>query len=295
MAGKLPIILLAAAEGDVLQTMSEAIPRDRFAPLAARSWASVSESLGEIPIAGAIVHYRLEDADAMRFCAGLRELKTPDLPIVLLLPEVGRHARPGEPFDVAIKFPLPPGILLDNLLRVMAKHDTRLNNAITNLAAEVAWRAGDIEEKTYYEILEVTSSARHDEVVAAYDRFSLRFHPDRLRLLPDDDATKQAAATFYVFVTEAYQVLTNGRKRKAYDAGLRKGKFRFDESQLHEKRKSLPELASSPNAKRYLRLAEQQLGASQEESAIMMIDMALGIEPNNLELRRYKEKLKRKS
>ena len=152
MAGKLPIILLAAADGEVLQAISQALPRDRFAPLAARSWASVCESLGDIPIAGAIVHYRLEDAEAVPFCAGLRDLKSPALPIVLLLPEVGRRARAGEPFDIAVRFPLAPAVLLDNLLKVMAKHDKRLGQAISNLAAEVAWRAGDIEDKTYYEI-----------------------------------------------------------------------------------------------------------------------------------------------
>lgn len=296
MTQKLPIVLIAAADDEILTAVSHALPPERFAPLAARSWGSVAESLGVIPLAAAIVHYALEDAEAVGFCYGLRSLpKHANLPIVLLLPGLGRLPTPDEPFDAAIGFPVAPAVLLDNVVKVMAKHDERLLEAISNLKAEVAWRVGDIENKTYYEILEVTSSTGYDDIVKAYDRFSLRFHPDRLRLLPDDDDTRIMAKTFYVHVTEAYQVLTNARKRKVYDAGLAKGKFRFDPAVLATEKRNVIDHAELTSAKRYLRLAEQQLARGDRESAIMMARMALNAEPENRHIGRYVERLERES
>ena len=296
MTQKLPIVLIAAAENEILTAVSEALPAERFAPLAARSWGSVAESLGVIPLAAAIVHYVLEDTEAVAFCYGLRGLpKHTNLPIVLLLPGVGRLPRPDEPFDAAIGFPVGPAVLLDNLIKVMAKHDEKLRTAISNLRAEVAWRVSDIENKTYYEILEVTPSTGYDDVVKAYDRFSLRFHPDRLRLLPDEDDTKILAKKFYVRVTEAYQVLTSTRKRKLYDGGLAQGVLRFDPAVLSTQKRNVTDYAELTSAKRYLRLAEQQYARGDRESALMMARMALNAEPDNRHIGRYVEKLERES
>lgn len=296
MTEKLPIVLIVAAEDEVLSAVSQALPQERFAPLATRSWAAVTESLGVIPLAAAIVHYVIEDADAVAFCSGLRAMpKYVNLPIVLLLPGVGRLPRPDEPFDAAISFPVAPPVLVDNVIKVMAKHDEKLRRAISNLKAEVAWRVSEIEDKTYYEILEVTTSTGYDDIVKAYDRFSLRFHPDRLRLLPDEDDTKILAKKFYVHVTEAYQVLTNTRKRKLYDAALAKGVFRFDPAMLAAQKRNVVDHAELASSKRYLRLAEQQLARGDRESALMMVRMALNAEPENRHIGRYLEKLERET
>ena len=217
------------------------------------------------------------------------------MPIVLLLPGVGRQPLPDEPFDAAINYPIAPPVLLDNLIKVMAKHDQTLQRAISNLKAEVAWRGGDIDDKTYYEILEVTPSTGYDEIVKAYDRFSLRFHPDRLRLLDDGDSTKKLAKKFYVHVTEAYQVLTNQRKRKLYDAGLGEGRLRFDPSDIPTQKRSVSDYATLTSTKRYLRLAEQQLARGDRPSAVMMVRMALTAEPENRHIGRYLEKLEQES
>lgn len=296
MTAPLPIVLIVGAEDEALAEIGACVSTKLYAPLVARSWASVAESLGVIKLAAAVVHWVIEDADPVSFCAGLRSLeKQQNLPIILLLPGVGRAPLEGEPFNIAMKFPSGPGVLADNLSRVIGHDRERLSEAVRNLKMELAYRTDSIDDKTYYEILEVTPSSGFDEITTAYDRFSIRFHPDRLRLLPAAErSVRPLANRFYVYVTEAYQVLTDHRRRKAYDAGLSGGNMRLDETAaLPDERRSYPDMASHPNAKRYLRLAEQQVARGDMKSAAMMGRMALGIEPDNRHIGRLLETLER--
>ena len=64
---------------------------------------------------------------------------------------------------------------------------------------------------TLYEILGVEPTATPDEVLKAYRRLAMQYHPDRN---PGDDD----AARAYREVTEAYEVLGDPARRAAYDA-----------------------------------------------------------------------------
>jgi len=77
-----------------------------------------------------------------------------------------------------------------------------------------------MSKRDYYEVLGVARNASADDLKKAYRRLAMKFHPDRN---PDN---KDAEASFKE-AKEAYEVLTDERKRAAYDqfghAGLEAG------------------------------------------------------------------------
>jgi molecular chaperone DnaJ len=67
-----------------------------------------------------------------------------------------------------------------------------------------------MSKKDYYEILGVAKSATADEIKKSFRRLAMKYHPDRN---PDD---KTAEAKFKE-AKEAYEVLTDDKRRAAYD------------------------------------------------------------------------------
>ncbi len=65
-------------------------------------------------------------------------------------------------------------------------------------------------EKDFYEILGVPRNANDDEIKKAYRKKAMQYHPDRN---PGD----KVAEDKFKEATEAYDVLSNGEKRKMYD------------------------------------------------------------------------------
>jgi hypothetical protein len=286
-------VLVVAALDEHLAAIGEEIPDDRYAPLAARSWASVEAFLGDRPLAAAVIHYKLADVGAIEFARRLRARPgLAELPIVLLLPSVGRAAQPGEPFDIAIRFPCGPGVLADNLAKVMAASDEAVRAAVDDLKVELGQRLVGIDKKTYYEVLDVDREARRDEIIDAYDRFSLRFHPDRIKyhLAAEDAQTQEQARNFYLLVTEAYQTLLDPAKRKRYDRELKAGRLRFDPS-LYQTIDDLSKVTNVENAKRYLRLAQKELDRGDKAAASVFFKMAQAVDPENDEIRQRLEDL----
>jgi molecular chaperone DnaJ len=66
------------------------------------------------------------------------------------------------------------------------------------------------EKRDYYELLGVERKATPDEIRSAYRKLALKYHPDRN---PDD---KEAEAKFKS-ISEAYDVLSDEKKRQLYD------------------------------------------------------------------------------
>ncbi len=67
-----------------------------------------------------------------------------------------------------------------------------------------------MEKKDYYSILGVTKTATPEEIKAAYRKLALKYHPDRN---PDN---KEAEEKFKE-AAEAYEVLSDEKKRRQYD------------------------------------------------------------------------------
>jgi molecular chaperone DnaJ len=65
-------------------------------------------------------------------------------------------------------------------------------------------------KRDYYEVLGVERSADEKEIKKAYRRVAMKYHPDRN---PDDPQADEK----FKEATEAYDVLTDGEKREAYD------------------------------------------------------------------------------
>lgn len=74
------------------------------------------------------------------------------------------------------------------------------------------FRNKDIEEKTLYEDLELTSNASSKDIKQAYIDLSKKYHPD---LNPDDPE----AATRFNEISHAYSVLSKAQLRRKYDRG----------------------------------------------------------------------------
>lgn len=63
--------------------------------------------------------------------------------------------------------------------------------------------------KDYYKILGVSKTATDDELKKAYRKLALKFHPDKNQAPGAEEKFKQ--------IGEAYDVLSDPRKRQIYD------------------------------------------------------------------------------
>ncbi len=67
-----------------------------------------------------------------------------------------------------------------------------------------------MSKRDYYEVLGVAKNASDDEIKKAYRKLAMKFHPDRN---PDDKTAEEK----FKEAKEAYEVLSDGDKRAAYD------------------------------------------------------------------------------
>lgn len=87
---------------------------------------------------------------------------------------------------------------------------------------EVLYIHGQLDDVDHYQLLGVDTEAQRRQLRKAYFRMSKRFHPDRFyrKILGDFEPMIEA---IFQRVTQAYQTLTNDRKRREYDASLKQG------------------------------------------------------------------------
>ncbi len=150
-------------------------------------------------------------------------------------------------------------------------------------AAEVRALAGLVDELDYYQLLEIPRDAPASAVKRAYYDATRRLHPDVNRSLPGAD--REALEGVARRVTEAYQVLRDGRRRKAYDAQLAAGaggRIRLAEAEAQAEREALDHhMGHTPNGRRFFNLARADLDRGDLTGALRSLRTALTFEPDN--------------
>ena len=80
------------------------------------------------------------------------------------------------------------------------------------------------ERKDYYKILGVSKDADSNEIKKSYRKLALKYHPGIFSLIQDRQVTlaeeeRAAAEVMFKDVGEAYEILSDDRKRQQYDMG----------------------------------------------------------------------------
>jgi DnaJ-class molecular chaperone len=157
-------------------------------------------------------------------------------------------------------------------------------------AAEIRALAGLLDELDYYQLLETQRDCSTSELKNAYYSLSRRFHPDANRHHPAElrASTERIAKR----LTEAWSVLRDPRRRRAYDQKLTSGegvRIQLAEAEAVADKKSVEErLGATPNGRRYFTLAHTDIDRGDLKSAVRNLQMALTFEPQNAY---FKEKL----
>jgi DnaJ-class molecular chaperone len=137
-----------------------------------------------------------------------------------------------------------------------------------------------LERVDYYRLLRVDKGADGNTIRAGYHRMRRELHPDGYLQAPPElrDALDRIARR----LNEAYVVLRDSTRRAAYDRGLGEGELRYV-AELAERVKTEREAASgtTPNGKRFYRMAMEALDAKDLPRAASNLKMALTFEPKN--------------
>ena len=80
-------------------------------------------------------------------------------------------------------------------------------------------------EKNYYDILGVKKDASKDDIRRAFKKLSVKYHPDKH--INDSEEDKKKAEEKFKEINEAYETLSDDKKRQEYDNPISEG-FGFD-------------------------------------------------------------------
>ena len=150
--------------------------------------------------------------------------------------------------------------------------------------AEVRALSGLIDELDYYQLLEVPGDAPSSVVKRAYYQATRRLHPDHNRHLEGGD--REALGRIARRVAEAYQVLRDPGRRKAYDEQLvseaKANRIQLVQAEAKAGQDALEaQMGKTPNGRRFFGLARSDIERSDFESAKRNLKMAMTFEPSN--------------
>jgi DnaJ-class molecular chaperone len=75
----------------------------------------------------------------------------------------------------------------------------------------------DLNSEDFYAILGLDQSATDDDIRRSYKRLALKYHPDKQGSKSDEE--KKDAENKFKKVAEAYEILSDKKKRRIYDEG----------------------------------------------------------------------------
>ena len=162
---------------------------------------------------------------------------------------------------------------------------------------EVDALAKIIDELNYYQLLQVEPSVTSRNLKLAYYEISRTYHPDTNTTL--DAGARESCHRICKVVTEAYCVLRDPRKRKAYDAHLKSGsglRMQLAAARAaHQKKQSELRTGTTPQGRQFLHKAEEEMRRDHLASAIQNMQMALTFEPSNAQFKELLEELRKSS
>jgi DnaJ-class molecular chaperone len=159
---------------------------------------------------------------------------------------------------------------------------------------EITALAKIMDELDYYQLLNVEPRASTAEIRKAFHMSSRAFHPDANRDLTGDlrDQCQQISKR----ITEAYCVLRDTRRRKAYDARILEGnslRIQIAEArQAHDEQRKASRSGVTPQGRQFFARAEADLKTGNLAGAIQNIQMAQTFEPNNAGFKSMLEELR---
>jgi DnaJ-class molecular chaperone len=147
---------------------------------------------------------------------------------------------------------------------------------------EILALAKILDELDYYQVLHIQRGASAGEVRQAFHASSRAFHPDANRHL--DAEYRNAISLIAKRITEAYTVLRDAKRRRAYDEGRSEGQVRMQiaEAEAKAEQQATVELeGATPNGRRYSALARQDMGRGDLAAALRNLQTAATFEPTN--------------
>ena len=155
------------------------------------------------------------------------------------------------------------------------------SNILNQLASFARAVAPTLDTKSYYDLLNVTTSSNIPDIRQAYYKVAAQLHPDRYVQMTDADA-RDKLNTIYARITEGYRVLTDPVKRKEYDEALAKGQKRLVTTQRDRKGpKAQDEAVQNPDARRFFRLGVTALEQRDYRGAALNFKLALAYDPTS--------------
>ena len=157
---------------------------------------------------------------------------------------------------------------------------------------EIRALAGILDELDYYRLLNLERGAPASEIKAAFHRTSRAYHPDANRDLEPE--LRIEVERISKRVTEAYTVLRDPRRRKAYDDKLGSGDgVRIQLAEARQKQAKAT--ATTPQGQQFLKKAQQDMNRGDYASAARNLQTARTFEPQNEYLKDLLAEAKRKA
>jgi curved DNA-binding protein CbpA len=137
-----------------------------------------------------------------------------------------------------------------------------------------------LERLDYYRLLGVRQEARLPEIKKAFFAIAARFHPDRNR--DADETVRDAIYGIFKRLNEAYRVLCDHEKRRAYDDGLKGGSTRLEsEGRRTVAPKTAEDTMRTREGRQFYRQAAEALKAGNLMQAELHVKVARSREGDN--------------
>lgn len=160
--------------------------------------------------------------------------------------------------------------------------------------------AVNIDGMDYYQVLNLPQDANPADIKRSYYDQSRSLHPDKFYHLTDKELLA-AIGKIFKRVTESYNVLRDGPKRKVYTANIngpnRASLLRFNEQSeatQKEQEKTEREVTQHPKAKPLYLQAVAKMNAGNWDAAFKDLQTALMFEPGNDKLKTLKDEVAKK-